>query len=261
MTSRASFRSGGAGARARLLHLDENLLVIDKPPGLSLQTPRSEPGAAVGRLIDALEPESRVRLRQEQVLESAILLVHRLDVGTSGLVLLARGEASHRVLSLALAERRVAKTYWALAWGRPRPREGVFEQTLGPDREDRRRMRVVSPEAGGRAARSRYRILGTAAGVAVSWVELTPETGRTHQLRVHLAAAGHPIVGDDLYGGPRHRGVRDARLRRALDVPHTLLHARALDLPDSMFGQALGFVAEPPPAFRQALSVLGLAAG
>lgn len=118
----------------------------------------------------------------------------------------------------------------------------------------------IDTAAGGRPAVSEYTVLSTTRGAgrpAVSLVELRPRTGRTHQLRVHLAAAGHPVVGDDLYGGPRHHGVRDPALRRALAPLHTLLHAARLVLPGPPI---LSLAVTPPPAFRAALAALGLAA-
>jgi 23S rRNA pseudouridine1911/1915/1917 synthase len=235
-------------ARAKMLFGDEHLVVVAKPPGLSLATRRSEPGAAAERIRAALAPGDRARVAGE------LHLVHRLDVTTSGAVALARDAATHAALVRAFGERRVEKTYLALVWGRPRPPRGRWDQSLGPDRKDRRRMRV---DADGRAALSDYSIVATGSGVSL--LELAPRTGRTHQLRVHAAAAGHPIVGDDLYGGPRHHGVRDRALRVALAPPHLLLHAWRLRLPSPPLPREVAVEAPLPPAFRDALSACGLA--
>jgi len=210
-------------APGSIVHIDESLVVINKPAGLSLATPASDPGAAVRRLLDSLPAPLR---EQHALSERRLWLVHRLDVGTSGLVLLARTPEAHSALAGALSERRLGKVYLAMVWGHLRPREGCLDWPVGPDRRDRRRMKVDDE---GRPARSRYRTL--AAVPHVSLLELRPETGRTHQLRVHLAHAGHWIVGDDLYGGPRHRGVRDRPLRELLAPDHPLLHAWRLSLP------------------------------
>ncbi|OYV92719.1 MAG: hypothetical protein B7Z68_09865, partial [Acidobacteria bacterium 21-70-11] len=161
---------------------------------------------------------------------------------------------AHRELVRAFAARRVGKAYLALVWGRPRPAEGSWSFPLGPDRSDRRRMRV---DEAGRAAATAYRVAGRGPGVAL--VRLEPATGRTHQIRVHLAHAGHPVVGDDLYGGPRHRGVRDPALRRLLDPGHTLLHAWRLHLPATPVGPELILTAPLPADFAAALAALGLA--
>lgn len=179
-------------------------------------------------------------------------LVHRLDVGTSGLVLLARDPGTHRALVAALANRRVGKTYAALVWGRPRPARGEYAWPLAPDTRDRRRMRV---SAHGKPALSTYRVLASAPHVSL--VELSPRTGRTHQLRVHLSHAGHPVVGDDLYGGPRHRAIRDPGLRRLLAPDHTFLHAWRLSLPALEGEPPLLLAAPPPEDFALALAALG----
>ncbi len=236
----------------RVLWSDERLVALDKPSGVSLATPRRRPGEAVARLLSALDPGER----EEHVLApDRLFLVHRLDVGTSGVVLLARDEDAHRTIAKLFAARRVAKFYLALAWGRPRPGAGSFDAALGPDRRDRRRM-VVDPR--GRSAVTVYRVLGAAR--SASLVELQPKTGRTHQIRVHLAHAGHPIVGDDLYGGPRHRGVRDPTLRALLDPGRPLLHAWRVHLPASACTRELIVTAPPPPDFRAAILGLGITA-
>jgi 23S rRNA pseudouridine1911/1915/1917 synthase len=173
-------------------------------------------------------------------LSKNLLLVHRLDVGTSGVVLLAKSEAVHRALSLAFQERRVTKTYRALVWGHPVPAKGLFDDPLGRDPKDGRRMRV---QRDGKPAVTQYVTLRRYPSVAD--LRLSPKTGRTHQVRVHLAAKGHPIVGDDLYGGAtRWRGVRNIAHRRALrDATHPLLHAERIEIPE------LGLdIAAPLPA-------------
>jgi 23S rRNA pseudouridine1911/1915/1917 synthase len=235
---------------ASVVHLDSEILVVNKPPGLSLATRPSDPGGAERRLVESLPGRIRACFHPSP---GGLRLVHRLDVGTSGLVLLARTPGAHRALSSAFARGQVEKTYLALVWGHPRPRQGVYEGSLGPDRRDRRRMRV---DARGRPARSRYRILGDARHVSL--VELRPETGRTHQLRVHLAHAGHWIVGDDLYGGPRHRAIGEPRLRRLLAPAHPLLHAWMLALPQGATSGPDRFRAALPPDFTAALDALGL---
>lgn len=194
--------------RASVLHSDERLVALAKPPGVSLATPRREPHAAVLRLVAALDEAERA-LHGLDV--GTLLLVHRLDVGTSGVVLLARDRDTHRELAAAFAARRVEKTYLALVWGRH-----------------------------------------------VTLLRLTPLTGRTHQLRVHLAGAGHPIVGDDLYGGPRHRGVSNAALRSALDPGRPLLHAWRLCLPASRTTAELTVTAPLPADLRAALAGAGI---
>ncbi len=230
---------------ARVIHLGDRFAVLAKPAGLSLATPRSGPHEAVRRLVQALPAEERDLVESREV-----RLVHRLDAPTSGLVVVALDEAMHRDLVGAFSRRQVTKHYLALVWGRPRPAAGSFEQALGPDRRDRRRMRV---DPAGRAARTDWSVRSAAS--YVSLVLLRPRTGRTHQIRVHLAAAGHPIVGDDLYAGPRDRAVRDAVLRRALSPGRALLHAWRLEIP---ILEPSRFEAPPPPDFARACAAAGV---
>ena len=232
-----------------MIFSDDRLVAFNKPPGLSLATSRNKPDDAVSRLTEILSQEDR---KVWGVDAQSLWLVHRLDIGTSGLVLVARDAEYHRLLVSAFADRRIEKTYLALVWGSPRPAVGGYAWPLAPDVRDRRRMRVAD---GGKLASSSYRVLATAPHVSL--VELVPHTGRTHQLRVHLAHAGHPVVGDDLYGGPRHRGVRDARLRRHLAPGHTLLHAWRLALPALANQPPLVLAAPLPTDFAAALAELG----
>jgi len=218
------------------------VLALDKPSGVSMATSRAagkSEDEVLDRLLRACGEAPRPGLR----------LVHRLDVGTSGVVLLAKGEEAHRALSLAFQERRVAKAYRALVYGHPVPARGLLEAPLARDPRDGRRM-VES--AGGKRAVTGYRTLRRYPGLAD--LEILPETGRTHQIRVHLASRGHPIAGDDLYGAAtRWRGVRAPRPReslRALAGP--LLHAERLSVPE----MGLELAAPLPAAYVQLLALL-----
>lgn len=233
----------------RLVFADHRLVALAKPPGLSLATSRSMAVSAVRRLVQAVPHLEREAWGLDP---AALWLVHRLDIGTSGLVLLARDAETHRELTRALVERRIEKTYLALVWGRPRPATGEYGWPLAPVPRDRRRMQVATA---GKPALTTYRVLASVPHVSL--VELSPRTGRTHQLRVHLAHAGHPVVGDDFYGGPRHRGIRDPELRRCLAPDHTFLHAWRLALP-ALGGEPPLFLAAPlPAAFANAVAALG----
>jgi 23S rRNA pseudouridine1911/1915/1917 synthase len=237
-------------AIATVVYSDERLFVVNKPAGVSLATARSNPQAAVERLFALLPADTRALLASQA---PDLGLVHRLDVGTSGLVVLSLDQEAHRALVTAFSTRAVGKSYLALVWGHPRPPQGEWRWPLGPDRRDRRRMRADSE---GRQAETSYRVVARAPHIAL--VRLEPRTGRTHQLRVHLAHAGHPIVGDDLYGGPRHRAVRDPRLRHVLAPNHPFLHAWRLHLPATESTREVILHAPLPPDFRAALSAHGL---
>jgi tRNA pseudouridine32 synthase/23S rRNA pseudouridine746 synthase len=179
------------------VYIDDHLLVLDKPSGLLSVPGRTEPDCLSAR-AQAEWPDARV--------------VHRLDQATSGLFVMARGAEAQRRLGLAFEKRRVHKTYVAVVEGRVRADEGEITLPLIVDWPNRPRQ--VVDAVNGRPAQTFWRVL--ARTDARSLVELRPVTGRSHQLRVHLQAIGHPIVGDDLYG---HAG------------PRLLLHATALDLP------------------------------
>ncbi len=221
----------GDGRRTRLLHEDERFLAVDKPPGVSLAT-SGRPGHGGAEAVARLLAAAGVALPGPLP-----LLAHRLDAGTSGVVVLARDEEAHRAFTRALQERRARKVYRALVWGHPTPARGTLDAALGRDPRDGRRMRV---DPGGKPSATAYATLRRHRSVAD--LELVPLTGRTHQIRVHLASRGHPIVGDDLYGGAtRWRGVRDGALRAALSATtRPLLHAASLEVPE------LGLAVEAP---------------
>ncbi len=233
---------------SHLLWENERFLVIDKAAGVSLATPKSSAIDAVLRLLVSLVPEDRSCVYDPV---ENLQLVHRLDVGTSGLVLLARDPEAHAALSRALSERRAEKTYLALVWGRPSPRKGRWDWPLGPDTADRRRMKV---DPHGKPSASGYEVVATSRHASLLQLQL--ETGRTHQLRVHCAHSGHLIVGDDLYGGPRHKGIRDQKVRDHLSPTHPLLHAWRLHLPQTAAGPEIILQAPLPPDFQGTLDFL-----
>jgi 23S rRNA pseudouridine1911/1915/1917 synthase len=204
-----------------LLFERDDVLAVAKAAGVSMAT-SSKNEKSEKEVIDRLVGSDRAAA-------GTLFLVHRLDVGTSGVVLLAKSAAAHRALSLAFQNRRARKTYRAIAWGYPRPAQGIWSDPLGRDPKDGRKMKV---RADGKEAVTRYRTLSRLPSVAD--LLLQPETGRTHQIRVHLAAHGHPIVGDDLYGGAtRWRGVRIRAHRQLLaSAGRPLLHAERIEIPD-----------------------------
>ena len=219
----------------RVVYEDADLMVIDKPAGMVVH-----PGAgqATGTLVNAL-----LALHSDWPTTGGPHrpgIVHRLDKGTSGLILVARHDAAHRRLSADLAERKVSRTYRAICRGRLTG-DGVIEGAIGRDPRDRKRMAVVD---GGRAALTRFTVLE--ALEAATYLEVSLGTGRTHQIRVHLAAIGHPLVGDVTYG----RGGGST----VIDRP--ALHAVKLSFRHPIGGQPMEFESAPPPDFLDALSGL-----
>lgn len=203
-----------------VLHMDDHVLVLNKPPGLAVQG-GTKTQRHIDGLLDGLQYKARERPR----------LVHRLDKDTSGILLLARDRKTAAALADALRGREAVKSYWALVDGVPSPSQGEISLPLvkkgGPQAE---RVQVCDEsEEGAQRAVSRYAAIETA-GRKLCWAALWPVTGRTHQLRVHMAAIGHPIVGDGKYGGAQ--AVSGGEID---DLLH--LHAREIDIPHPAGGR------------------------
>lgn len=189
------------------VHCDDALLVIDKPAGL-LAVPGRGPDKqdCVAARVQADFPDA--------------LVVHRLDMATSGLLLMARGAAVQRALNLGFEQRQVGKRYVALVAGKLAASSGEIALPLLPDLADRPRQ--VVDRGRGRAALTRYRQLGYEPAIDATRVELLPLTGRTHQLRVHMQALGHPILGDTLYAPDPSRAPRLMLHAATLAIVHPL---------------------------------------
>ena len=194
-----------------VLYADPWLLALVKPSGLL-----SQPGLGP-ELADSLISRAQERWPE-------VRLVHRLDRDTSGLILLARDATTHRALSAAFAERRVRKTYLAMVQGLPADRGGIIDQPLARIATRPPCYGVVPLECGGKSAFTRWRVLRRFVGSSL--LLLQPRTGRSHQLRVHLAALGHPVLGDPLYGDPA-------------SAPRLQLHASGLRLRHPVTGVSL----------------------
>ena len=222
-----------------VIYQDDFILALNKPSGLSSQGGRGQVHT-LDELLGAFAKASGVKPR----------LVHRLDRDTSGVILTARSKPAASMLGKAMMGRRIRKTYLAIVTpGAPEPPQGRIEAFLRRDEEGREAfMRVCDeghPDA--EAARSLYRTLSRGTGAAL--VELRPETGRMHQLRVHLASIGRPIAGDPRYGG--------ALMLAGQPVSRLMLHALALEFPHPIGGR-FRLTAPPPTDFAAAAAAAGL---
>jgi 23S rRNA pseudouridine955/2504/2580 synthase len=223
-------------AESMVIHRDSQALVINKPPGLATQG-GTKTHDHVDQLLDGLYYDLDTRPK----------LVHRLDKDTSGALVLARTARAATYFSKSFSGRTARKTYWAIIMGVPSIEDGFIDLPLGKQPGTGGEKMQVDEEEG-QAARTRYRVIDYA-GNRAAWVELQPHTGRTHQLRVHMAAIGHPIVGDGKYG------LADAFLSGSISRKMHL-HARRIriDHPD---GGKLDVTADLPTHFAETLAQLG----
>ncbi len=214
--------------QSRLLYRDGMMLIIDKPPGLPVHAgPKGGPNLSM--MLDAL----RFGLPRPPE------LAHRLDKDTSGCLVLGRHPRALRELGALFSKGQVEKTYWALVEGGPPEDDGRIDLALA--KRSPVRGWWMRPDPAGLPSATLFRVLGRADGLA--WLELKPLTGRTHQLRVHCAASGFPILGDEIYGtAPR------------TDAPALQLHARAVAVPLYPRKPAIKAEAEPPPHMLERLS-------
>lgn len=239
-----------AGIRAERIPLDivyddPFLCVVNKPAGMVTHpAPGHRSGTLVNALMHHVSELSDVggRLRPG--------IVHRLDRHTSGLLVVAKRDSTHRSLQADLARKRVRRIYAAAAWGRLPSARLDIDAPIGRHPKHRRRMAVVA----------RGRKAFTSVGVAERWrcaeyLEIELGTGRTHQIRVHLAYSGHPVVGDEVYGSERWKGFGGENRRWAKELasrtPRQFLHARRLEFRHPATGEPMSFAAELPPELAE----------
>ena len=220
----------------KIVYEDNDLMVIDKPAGLTVHP---APGHPSGTLANA------ILSHLSYIPDAGDLrpgIVHRLDRDTSGLIIVAKHVVAHANLAAQFKSRSVVKVYQALVKGRLTPETGAIEAPIGRDTGDRKRMAVVG-EGEGRSARTKYRVLKYVGNYSL--LEVILETGRTHQIRVHLAAIGYPVVGDAVYGS------KSPYLNRQF------LHAALISFNLPSNGERVEFKSELPADLEQALKDIG----
>ncbi len=235
----------------RIVHEDPHLIIVDKPAGLVVHPAAGNPD---GTLVNALLAHCSGGL-------SGIGgdfrpgIVHRLDKDTSGLIVVAKSDEAYLGLVRQFSEHSVERAYRAAVWGVPRPPRGVIATNVGRCPTNRKKMAVVA--RGGKPARTHYAVEMAFGGYA-SLVECRLETGRTHQIRVHLAAMGHPLLGDPVYGGGRNRvrGLPEPMRFSFPSLPGQALHAYLLGVKHPVTAERLRFESGLPQHFRELLEFL-----
>ena len=230
-----------------VIYKDDDLAVVEKPAGMVCH---AGAGVSSGTLVNALLFHLG-SLPTGQLLRPGI--VHRLDKLTSGLLVVARNPETHRALAQQFKRRLVKKEYLALVYGRPAPPAGTIDFPLGRDLRDRKKISVHSRRR--RDAITHYR--EDAVYGPFSLLRVRIETGRTHQIRVHLAQIGHPVVGDTLYGGHRFRNLADRRLQTAVrEMQRHFLHAHRLEFCHPRTGRTLRFSSPLPQSLAEFIARL-----
>jgi 23S rRNA pseudouridine1911/1915/1917 synthase len=217
-------------ASVALVHVDDVLAVVEKPPGLVVHAAPGHRGETLVDVLGELLGGGPDPVRPG--------IVHRLDRDTSGLMVVARTEEAHRALAAAIKAREVRREYLALVSGRPRSRSGTIDAPLGRDYRKPERRAVRG--RGSRDARTHFEVEQLAGADTLVRVRL--ETGRTHQIRAHFAAIGHPLVADPRYGGPERHGLR-----------RQFLHSAKLGFRHPVTGEDLEFSSALPADLRDAL--------
>lgn len=247
-----------------ILFQDEHLLVINKPPGLTVHP---SPTQMEGTLVNALLHHVRDLSGIGGELRPGI--VHRIDKDTSGALVVSKTDEAHRRLVETFAAHDIERAYWALCYGAPsQPRAGGpsarIETRIGRSVSDRKKMAVLTGREG-RNAITHYRVLDAFTlpnkKPFASWIEARLETGRTHQVRVHLTHLGHSLLGDPVYGTPSSKQDKWTAMPRAIQqgveaLPGQALHARVLGFKHPISGDPLHFEANPPPQFQSLLTGL-----
>jgi 23S rRNA pseudouridine1911/1915/1917 synthase len=239
-----------------VVYEDDDLIVIDKAPGMVVHP---APGNPDRTLVNALIAHCGASLSGIGGVRRPGI-VHRLDKGTSGIMVAAKTDAAHAGLSGQFSGHTIERVYVALVWGVPSPRQGAITGAIARHPVQRKKMAVPRAGSGqrGKAAATRYRVL-QACGKFASLVECRPESGRTHQIRVHLSHIGHPLLGDAVYGGAqrgRLAAMPDAIAAAINRLDRAALHAKRLAFRHPRTGERLAFESPLPPDMQAALAAL-----
>jgi 23S rRNA pseudouridine1911/1915/1917 synthase len=241
-----------------VVHEDDDLIVLDKPAGLVVHP---APGHERGTLVNALIAHCGASLSGVGGVRRPGI-VHRLDRDTSGLIVVAKNDHTHQGLAAQFAahgrDGALARAYLALVWGRPEPAAGAVDAPLARSTRNREKIAVVAPGQG-RHAVTHYRTQERLAGEAVTLLRCTLETGRTHQIRVHMAHGGHPLLGDATYGaGFRTKAARlNPGAQAALErLGRQALHAALLGFRHPRTGETLRFESAAPPELADLIAAL-----
>lgn len=240
-----------------ILYEDEHMIAIDKPPGLVVHP---APGHPSGTLVNALLHHVRDLAGIGGELRPGI--VHRLDRDTSGVLLVAKTDRAHQLLSRQMRQRTLKKEYLALVAGVPKVRKGEVTLSVGRDPRDRKKMKAFRPTAddlppGIRTARTLYELEREWFAFGLTLLRCRLVTGRTHQIRVHLAASNLPIVGDPTYGHPTYQRVKSAPLKKRLaEFPRQALHAERVTFRHPASQEMIEVVAPIPPDLATLLAAI-----
>lgn len=231
-----------------ILYEDESIIVIDKPPGLVVHPGAGRPG---GTLVNALLYHCRDLAGIGGSLRPGI--VHRLDKDTSGVLVVAKTDKAHQGLVRQFKGHRVTRRYLALVWGMVKQDKGIIDIPIGRHPRQRERMHVAPGR--GRRAVTNYRVLERFGPITL--LEIAPETGRTHQIRVHLSAIHHPVVGDPVYGKRTIPSGLSQRLRDCLKgLKRQALHASTLGFIHPVKGETMEFTSNPPEDIKVVIEAL-----
>lgn len=233
---------------------DNDLLVLNKPAGMVVHP---APGHRESTLVNALLAHCRDSLSGIGGVRRPGI-VHRLDKDTSGLMVVAKNDATHHGLSGQFTNRTLTRSYWALVWGAPHPKEGIIEGDIGRSPKNRQKMAVVT--RGGKPAITHYRVLKSFfakedSSQSISMVCCNLKTGRTHQIRVHMAHIGHPLIGDPVYGRAP-KWAKKAFDPTIIAFPRQALYAFELRFLHPRTGESMIFEAPLPPDLEALISLL-----